>query len=376
MWRLKCFLFLWGLVALFSFSVLADEADEADEIKRYAVEPVTSTAESIFIDENWMAPRLYMEWVSPNSEFNVFYSYARDWGIGVGASSYHWAGGEEMFHGVFGRYYLPTDWIQGVQSLKMSRPFIESYWQRIASRKALSAGTYYAFGEQGLGFGVKHALGLESRWDTLTTRVGLQLTTNFFDNQETQFFLLPFLAVGFEFPWELRPEVSQEYLAYKQQLIETELGPLIQLHWSDSLANSGSLGAQHRRLGAMIIRDHVGIGFYQGQEISLLSKILLSDTLGLLGRYYFDPVHPGLQAYLEGESNLGSHTHFVARFGLEHRELWGGVVGMALGVGAQKTRNLQTYAPVFDLGVSVGYAWSLVPLEAQPSPLLTPSHLD
>ena len=116
--------------------------------------------------------------------------------------------------------------------------------------------------------------------------------------------------------------------------------------------------------------------FYQGQEISLLSKILLSDTLGLLGRYYFDPVHPGLQAYLEGESNLGSHTHFVARFGLEHRELWGGVVGMALGVGAQKTRNLQTYAPVFDLGVSVGYAWSLVPLEAQPSPLLTPSHLD
>lgn len=374
MWRLKCFLFLWGLVALFSFAVLADEADEADEINRYAVEPVTSTAESIFIDENWMAPRLYMEWVSPNSEFNVFYSYARDWGIGFGAGSrYHLAravGGSSL--GVFGRYYLPREWTREIQSLKLSRLFIESRGQRVVDYQAS-----FRDREQEMGFGFKHSLGLESRWDALTTRFGLQLTTNFFEEKAPQIFLLPFLAIGFEIPsQDVLLETSQEYLAYKEQLLETELAPLIQFHRSDSRVNSNGSVLQSHRLGAMVIRDHVGIGFYQGQEVSLESEVLYSDTVGLMGRYYFDPAHPGLQSYFEGESNFGSYTHFIARLGLEHRELWGGVFGIALGLGSKKTGRLQTYAPVFDLGVSVGYAWSLVPLEAQPSPLLTPSHLD
>ena len=108
----------------------------------------------------------------------------------------------------------------------------------------------------------------------------------------------------------------------------------------------------------MITNEQVGIGFYKGRDANLRGP-LPEETLGLFGRYYFSPIHPGLQSYIEGVSNFQGDTRFTARMGIEHREAWGGVVSLSLGVGAEKPHDKSDYGVIFDISSSFGYYWSL-----------------
>lgn len=320
----------------FSYVLWAQEARQT--------EPETKPiSRSILVEENWQPFRFYTEWLSSESSLEVAFTPGADWAIGVGVGLPGFPFDGYTLVNVFGRYYLPHAWVDDDFAFQLSR----LYWEGL-SRFSVTPPPFLTEP-----FVLSTSLGIESRWGDLTTRAGFQLMSSTFYKPRS--LIAPFVGVGFEIPW-LNPSThSEAYRVKKAQLLATPLAPLIEVY-------SGVSYAQGYYSGVMVANESVGVGFYKGKE---LWRYLNVDTLGLFGRYYFAPIHPGLQTYLEGVSNFNEEIYFLARFGLEHREPWGGVVNASWGVGAVDYPSSldRSFGFTSDASISFGYYWSLTPHE-------------
>lgn len=297
---------------------------------------------SILVEENWQPFHSYTEWLSSESSLEVAFTPGADWAIGVGVGLPRFPFNGYSLVNIFGRYYLPHAWVDDYFAFQLSR----LYWE---GRSRFGAPYYY----DSPYFGLATSLGIESRWGDLTTRAGLQLNSDTLDSPKPS--IRPFVGVGFEIPW-LNPSThSEAYRAKKAQLLATPLAPLIEVY-------SGVSYAQGYYSGVMVANESVGVGFYKGKELQRYFNV---DTLGLFGRYYFAPIHPGLQTYLEGVGNFTEQIYFLGRFGLEHREPWGGVVNASWGIGAVDYPSSldRSFGFTSDASISFGYYWSLTPHE-------------
>ncbi len=318
----------------------------AQEMKETEPE-AEAISRSVLIEEAWRPHHLFVEWGIPSAGFNLSSQVSPDWAIDLGLGIY-----DPFIIGAYlslaGRYYLPESWTQDLFAFRVSRFYFEGRgrvgFQPFETSSELSHRTPFGFGS---------ALGLESRWGDLITRVGLQFDKGFNGKRQGGFTVEPVLGVGYQFPPTPDNAYSETYLNQKAQLLATRLDPLIQIE-------SGSSPTQGDHLAFMLANDQWGMGFFKGRDKDKRGY-LLEETLGLFGRYYFAPIHPGLQSYLEGVGNFQNDIRFTARLGLEHREPWGGVFNLSLGVGAEKPHDTTDYGVIYDASSSFGYYWSLTP---------------
>lgn len=315
----------------------------AQEIYKPAPEP-DSPGPSILREEAWNPHHLFLEWGIPAAGFNLSYQVFQDWAIDLG-----WGFYDPFTYGSYlslaGRYYFPETWTQDLFAFRISR----FYWEGIGRTG------FQIVSSEGRQFGVGSALGFETRWGDLTTRLGIQIDQGFNGRpHEGVSIFFPVVKVGYEIPWSSQSAYSELYLAEKTRFLETRLAPLVEIQ-------SGSSLTQGSHLAFMLASDQVGIGLYKSRDIARRGD-LSEETLGLFGRYYFAPIHPGLQSYLEGVGNFQGTTRFSARLGIEHREPWGGVINLSLGTGVEKPHEKPDYGVTFEVSSALGYYWSLTPL--------------
>ena len=328
------------------------------ELNSEPAAPPNLFSEDVLRLKNWERSRVYAEiTMGRYVGFDFHYNILPDLSLGFGFIGADIKQDSLSHINVFSRYFLPNALISHIDWLKMSRVYIEGRGRFNFSpsftqiENSESAGPKIVYGTPPF-LGLEPRLGIESRWGNIITRFSVSVQSLIYEQSPTKIEPDVQLSLGAGLPI-FQDNFPESYLLAEKQLAQTNSSPVLQF-------SSGSSNFEGIQNAAMFVLNHWGMGFYHGnQYVNINDQFIPFETIGLKCRYYFDPIHPGPQGYLEDVTNFGDRTGILARVGLEHRELWGGFFNVSVGAGTQKLKGLSdSYSLTGDFSFNLGYSFS------------------
>lgn len=249
-----------------------------------------------------------------------------------------------------GRYYLPDLGQNQLPGFETGRVYLQNDLALLFQIRSVSdtLGLEYSWG-------LNPQIGLEYRWKDYLTRYSAgfaivrSLSGDFYYSPTigTSFGVSPYIA-------------SEDYQQALQKVLERPAAPLFQVSLGEGSLEAGSLTY-------WLLNEHWGIGLFHSlrspatlsNDSSMILVELPGQTLGLKTRYYPGSVHFGGQWFLQSTANLGNNPGIGLSIGLEHRELWGMVLDISLGIGIQVIESDHKTVTGMMCNIGNGFAWHL-----------------